>query len=329
MPGPFGLEDADFWSRPYRTKDAVQQRLSREGVTGVFADAPARVPLDGRTSLPVVGCHVVSLREARALSFDKNAVVAGVHLADGRTHVDLVEPPRVRDPSAPRPEPDGDDPGEGRVYKLFKLDAHARLPDLPWERGAILTTLLLRGQRSERLRSELVVPPPKAYLDPAVVEAAASLPPPERRPARVRPKPGAELPTYRRDARSPAPPAQSGLSLVALRKVPASGQLVVRGTFLLPLLPGQLVEQHPVGDPEARAVVPVDLVLLGEQTPGPFVLDLAVPVYELPPEGKPARGYFGLDVLKHPAMTHRKKQRYWLWAFAGEALWGPHEVVVT
>lgn len=328
MPGPFGLDDADFWERPYRTKDAVQQRLSKEGKTGVFVDAPGKVPLDGRTTLPVVGCHVVTLREARTLSFDRNAVVVGVHLDDGRAHVDLVEPPRVRDPSAPRPAPDDEDPGEGRVYKMFKLDAHARLPDLPWEKGKIVTTLLLRGQRSERVTSELVAPPPRVWVDPVVAEAMAGAPR-ERGPEPVRPKPAGELPTFRRDARSPAPPAQAGLALVSLRKAPASGQLVVRGTFVLPLLPHQLVKDRPVGDPEARAVVPVTLVLLGEETTGPFVVDLGVPVHELPPEGKPARGYFGLDLLKHPAMAHKKKQRYWLWAFAGEHLWGPHEVAIT
>ncbi|MCW8137660.1 MAG: hypothetical protein KIT58_02020 [Planctomycetota bacterium] len=59
MPGPFGLDDADFWTQPYRTKDAVQQRLSKEGATGLFLDAPAKVLLDGRTKLPLVGCHVV------------------------------------------------------------------------------------------------------------------------------------------------------------------------------------------------------------------------------------------------------------------------------
>ncbi len=328
MAGPFGLDDADFWERPYRTKDAVQQRLSKEGKTGVFVDAPAKVPLDGRTSLPIVGCHVVTLREAATLSFDKNAVVAAVHLDDGRAHVDLVEPPRVRDPSAPRPAPDDEDPGEGRVYKMFKLDAHARLPDLPWEKGRIVTTLLLRGQRSERVTSELVAPPPRGFVDAVVAEAMAAAPR-ERRPERVRPAAGPELPSYRRDARSPAPPAQPGLALVALRKVPASGQLVARGTLVLPVVEHQVVHDHPVGDPEARAVVPVTLVLLGEETVGPFVIDLGVPLYELPPEGKPARGYFGLDLLKHPAMAHRKKQRYWLWAFAGEHLWGPHELTIT
>lgn len=329
MAGPFGLEDADFWERPFRTKDDVQARLSKEGATGVFVDGPARVPLDGRTSLPIVGCHVVTLREASRLSFDRNAVVVGVHLGDGRARAALVEPPRVRDPSAPRPEPDDEAPGEGRVYKMFKLDAHARLPDLPWEKGRIVTTVLLRGQRSERVTSELVTPPPRVWLDPAVAEAAEKAERAPRGPERVQPKPGGDLPTFRRDARSPAPPAQPGLALVALRKVPASGQLVVRGTFVLPLLPHQMVKDHPVGDPEARAVVPVTLVLLGEESPGPFVIDLSVPVYELPPEGKPARGYFGLDLLKHPAMAHRKRQRYWLWAFSGEAMWGPHEVAIT
>lgn len=329
MAGPFGLDDADFWERPYRTKDAVQQRLAKEGATGVFIDAPARVPLDGRTSLPIVGCFVVSLRDARTLSFDKNAVVASVHLDDGRTHVDLVAPPRVRDPSAPRPAPDDEDPGEGRVYSMFKLDAHARLPDLPWEKGKIVTTVLLRGQRSERVTSELVAPPPRGFVDPVVAEAVAAAPPRERAPHPVQPKPAGELPTYRRDARSPAPPAQAGLSLIALRKVPASGQLIVRGTFALPLLEHQVVQDPQVNDPDARAVVPVDLVLLGEETPGPFVIHLGVPIHELPAEGKPARGYFGLDLLKQPAMSHRKKQRYWLWAFSGEALWGPHELTIT
>jgi hypothetical protein len=324
--GAFGLEGDDHWRAPFKTKAAVQQRLSREGAEGLFIDAPARVPLDGRTELPIVGCRVVSLRDARAVSFDRGAIVAALHLDEGRLHAALVEPPRNRDPSVPAPEPDETDPGEGRFYRMFTVDAHARLPDLPWRKGTIITTLLLRGQRSERARSELVTPTPRGWIDPVALEAAkaaeAKRAMTPRAPA-LRKVPGA---SYRKEARSPQPPDAPGVALLAPKRAQAKGELVVRGTFQVPLLEWQKVGDTPVGDPEAKAVVPVGLLLAGERVAGPFVLDLAVPLHELPAEGKPARGHFMVDLLKTDAMSHRTRQRYWLWAFAGEALAGPYEV---
>lgn len=326
MAGPFGLEGEDHWDAPFKTKDAVQRRLISEGKHGVFVDAPARVPLDGRTALPVVGCRVVSLRDAKKVSFDRGAIVTAVHLDDGRLHAALVQEARTRDPSAPKPEDDPTDPGEGTFVRMFKLDAHARLPDLPWRAGTVLTTLLLRGDRTDRQRSVLAAPPPRGWVDPVVAEAAAAAPPVERAPVKVSRLPGA---TFKREARSPQPPGAPGVALSLLKKTQAKGALVVRGTVSLPLLEHQVVKDHPVGDPEARAVVPVGLLLTGEDLAGPFVVDLGVPVHELPEPGAPARGYFSLDLLTTKAMSHRRAQKYWLWAFAGEALSGPTELVLT
>lgn len=328
----FGLADADFWAAPYKTKDAVQKRLSKEGKTGVFIDAPAKVPLDGRLDLPIVGCVVVTLRDAQKVSLDRAGLLAGVHLDDGRLHVARLREPRVLDPSRRGAKPDGEDPGEGRVYSMFLVDAHERLPDLPWRRGAILTTVLLRdgGSLPLRARSELVPPPlPGAWIDPVVAEAAAGAPPPaERKPPKVRPKPGGAT-SYARDPKAPAPPAAPGIAVSVPKAAPAGNPLIVRGAFAVPLLAHQVVTAGDVGDPSAKAVVPVDLVLTGEETPGPFHLDLGVPIAALPAEGAPAVGHFALDLLAHPAMSHRKAQKYWLWAFAGEAVSGPHEVTLT
>lgn len=324
----FGLSDADFWSAPFKTKDAVQKRLSRDGMTGVFIDAPAKVPLDGRTSLPIVGCFVVALRDAQRVSFDRGALVACVHLDDGRLHVARVEEPRVLDPSRRGLPPDSEDPGEGRAYRMFRLDAHERLPDLPWRRGAILTTVLLRGGGSTptRVRSDLVPPPVRGWVDPVVAAAAAAAPPAQDlKPEKVRPRAGSPLPSYAKDADSPAPPAAPGLAVTVPESGPRGGPVVVRGSFAVPLLPHQQV----TGDPAARAVVPVDIVLTGEETPGPFHVDLGVPIHTLPAEGQPAVGHFALDLLAQPAMSHRKPQRYWLWVFAGEAHSGPHELVLA
>jgi hypothetical protein len=324
--GPFGLEGQDHWEAPFKTKDAVQRRLIREGKDGVFVDAPARVPLDGRTALPVVGCRLVSLRDAKKVSFDRGAIVTAVHLDDGRLHAGLVHASRTRDPSAPKPEEDATDPGEGTFVRMFKLDAHERLPDLPWRAGTIVTTLLLRGDRSERQRSLLAPPPPRGWVDPVVAEAAAAAPPVERGPVKVSRLEGA---TWKREARSPQAPEAPGLALSLLKRAQAKGSLVVRGTFTVPLLEHQVVKDHVVGDPEAKAVVPVGLLLTGEESAGPFVVELGVPIYELPPAGAPAKGHFTLDLLTTKAMSHRKAQKYWLWAFVGEALSGPTEVVLT
>jgi hypothetical protein len=325
---PFGLADDDFWSAPFRTRDAVSDRLSGAGFTGLVIDAPARAVLDGRAGLPVVGLHRVSFRDEKTQRFTDRAVVAAVRLEDGQVWADLVEAPEPEDDSAPPPEEDEADPGEGFYTSNFRIDLCERLgvPRLPG--STFVVRVLLGPIASNAARIELARPR-AAFVDPAVEEAAAALAA-ERRPAPVDPPAKEPLPSYVRGPLSPKLPDQ-GPALVLARPLRApGGGLVVRGAFRAPVRARDLVrpteEGAPldVGDPAATAVVPVTLLLLGERFTGPYRLDLRVPLHEPVAAGAPGTGFFAVDVLA--ALGKRTRQRYHLYAVCGDLLAGPHEL---
>lgn len=328
----FGLTEDQFWTAPFATKNEVQERLSAAGFVGVAIDAPARVLHEHRETLPVVGCHVITFREARRLSFDRSAVLVAVRPEDGRVLADLVEVPRVVDTTQDEPPADDDDPGEGKYYRMFKADARARL-DLPWRAGAWLVSVHLGPYDSNRARVELTRPR-FAHEDPAVAEARAKAAA-ETWPEKASPAPGTPLPSYARGPATPRPPEAPGFKFIPppRRTVAKKGaQLVLQAAFRLPVAPRHLVRPKPddpawdPGAPGAKAVVPITLLVVGEgDAPGPFLVPLQVPCFDAPAGGH-VTGQLALDLLAAPAMQHATPQRYRLRAFSGELVAGPIEL---
>lgn len=332
MTDRFGLTDEQFWTAPYATKAAVQDALSKADFVGVRIDAPERVLFEQRETLPVVGCHAVTFREARTLSFDKQAVLVAVRPEDGRLLCEKVEVPRRQD-AATKPTPrkqEEEDPGEGKYYRMFLADARRRL-DVPWRAGTWLVSVHLGPHDSNRARVELDRPR-TAYKDPAVDEARAQAAK-ETWPEKASPAPGQPLPSYTKQPTSLRPPEQVGIKLLAPRRtvVKRGAQVVLQAAFRLPVAARHLVRPKPddpawsVGAPGAKAVVPVVLVVTGEDPVGPFVVPLQVPCFEAPAGGH-VTGQLALDLLAAPDMQHATPQRYRLRAFAGEVVAGPVEL---
>ena len=96
---------------------------------------------------------------------------------------------------------------------------------------------------------------------------------------------------------------------------------MLRGAFRLPIPERRRVREGeaPVGVPLAQAVLPVSLVLTGDDLPGPYQLDLQVPVFEAP-SGEPAVGHFALDLTEHLALPAQRTHAY---VFSGAAMTGP------
>ncbi len=335
-PGPFGLADAQFWTAPYATKDAVRGKLLTDDFRGTLIDAPRQVAVTERDTLPLVGCWVATEAEVRSEPFERRAVVASVRLEDDRVFVDRLNEPRVRDDRKAPPAPpnsagsDGDD-DEAVFAHMFTADVRQRLA-LPWRESTLLTTLLHGKRASNRVRTVLG-PSATAWVDPEVArvkaEAAA-----ETWPEPVDPPPGDPLPSYRRAPEGPPVPDGAGVKLRALPRritLSSAARAVVRGVFRAPVAPRHLVRPKPddpawsAGDPAATAIVPVTLVLLGgEAAPGPWVLDLRVPCHEKPAQGHVV-GHFGLDLLQ-TVLKHRAPQPYVMYALVGELLSEPLEL---
>jgi hypothetical protein len=79
-----------------------------------------------------------------------------------------------------------------------------------------------------------------------------------------------------------------------------------------------------VGDTAALAVVPVTVLLTGDQNPLPILMALNVPVYaplEAARDGQVARGHFAIDLFAH--LPNLPIQSYAVWAFSRRVISEP------
>jgi hypothetical protein len=322
--GHLGLTDAGFWADPLKTRDDVSARLSKEGFVGVALDAPRRVALDDRRELPVVATNVATFRDNLWLDFHAAAVLAAVDLD---THAIYAAPCFDREPVEwlTEPVPD-DDIAEGTTTAFDTFDLRARL-GLPWVPSRLLVRLLLADRVSAPVRVDLLHTI-TAYRDPAVDELVAR----SRRSSRiasVSPRAGLSLPSYEARTTSPLVPGEPGIALKAPRvQVLAEGTpWVVEGSFRLPVAPHEIVPPDgsvDVGDPLAKAVVPITLILTGSRTLFPQILPLAVPCRGAIDPAKPvAVGHFALDLRAAVKGVDLEAETWFLFALSGEHLAGP------
>ncbi len=328
LSGLLQLDDAEFWSAPFRTRDETQRRLSREGFLGVAIDAPERVPLDGRQTIPVVGWDVATFRQAQKLCFEDFALVTAVSQDDGYVYTGRLYDPRVRDTRQAAAE--AEDPGEGKSYRAFTFDLNERV-GIGLRPDACVVTMIVQDQVSNRVTTTLCAPQ-LSWVDPAVKaylaerrgeEPDAS----ERFPEAVSPPASGELPSYARLAMTPPVPKAPGLELAGPARASRSGACPIYGSFSLPVAEALRVRERPeqpewnVGDDKAVAVIPVTLVMTGGRVPGPYVARLQVPVYGAIDGDSPARGQFAVDLCQ--VMGGLGAQKYFVYAFSGSAFCGP------
>lgn len=315
-PRALQLDDAAFWSDPRATRDAVEGQLEAAEFHGLLLDGPAVVPLPDRQTLPLAGWYGLSGRVLELGGPGQRLVILGGSLDTGEVRAGLAfggagtastrrETP---DPPGSRPDPDA-------VFTLsmFDLDARARL-DLPWRPGTWSFRVLLRDLASDLVRVKLEGPAP------ATTPATAATPAPPWPPAT------ANAARWRDVEDAPAIPGRPGLALSADRAlVPGEpgARWRVRVAWRLAVRPQERVprgdDAPPFVDPEADAVVPLTLVVVGTVMPGPWVVPLRVPCYAL--EGDQGTGVLEVDLLKLGAP--KVPQTHFIYAAAGEALGGP------
>jgi hypothetical protein len=342
--GALGLGQNDFWgsfAAKDAARDALNIRVLEEGWRGLIADAPTSVALESRKSVPILAYFVRDIRDDVHIDVDRQLLIVG---SDHATHqVRVTRALWSAKRLARKGPPPAADPGPGAMTSFFEIDAAARL-GLEGHPGRWTFMLLLREWRSELLEVEFG-PPPGGFHDAAAAQLIAerrhaSPPPPseiwpalpERRVG-VSSSYGRSYPRYADKAQAPDVPSEPGICIEVDRAVVSNERCMLRGSFRLPVLPREQVSPRlydtgggtserrmpDVGDERAKAVVPISVILTGSQNPGPFIITLQLPAYELDTSGR-ALGRFEIDLFELADMP-RAATTYFL-----HALHGPHAV---
>jgi hypothetical protein len=329
--GIYKLEDSEFWSEPWRTRKEIERPIFASRKSALLFDAPKRVAVDVRKTLPVLVSRVGRTADERAASLRDFAILVASDLDSGRGFAaQAVEPP-VR--SYEKPEP-GEVSPTAMAAIAFGLDARQRL-DLPWRKSRLSLSLIVREQLADALSVELGSSP-GAFQDPEVEKHRLAEQMKAPFPA-VHPRPSESIPAYGRVEGAPQVPEEPGIVLAGERVVKASskGPLILRGAFRLsvpaPLVvaPGErarLLEES-IGDrPLPAALVPLLLVVTASRDPVPFAWPLTVPSWDF--DGKTAAGQFAVD-LDEGANLRSPDRTLFLYAFSGAQRFGPLPIALV
>ena len=281
----------------------------------------------GDGTLPLVGCRIVTLREAaRRPPFEDLALLIAAHSESGRVYAARAFAPSTE---ASDPPPAPPDPGEGYSGSSFRIDVAARL-GLRLEPGAYTVWLIVRDEASGPVRIQVVKPAPPPSDDPEVIKFIAAwrernLPKPRGAdPASVWPREAVfgSYPSYRSSAESPPLP-ERGIVLRAKRVLvlEQGARWVLAGSFRLALARRHVVLK-PVSGDATTAVVPITIVMTSSEQAGPLVWHLRVPSTSKIESGDDApvvAGHFTLNLFSLPR-NWRAPGTYFVYAVCGDAI---------
>ena len=292
-------------------EDALTEHIEAEE-TGVALCVPPRVPAGGR-ELRIAGFRVETLRNAaRRPSFETMAVIVAAQLATGRVRAARAFRNTIGAACVPLA-----DPGEGYTGSTLRIDVAERL-GIPLVPGPIALWMIARDRVAGPERILVESPPPQGIDDPEVAKFIAA------RQQRTTVKPGGadprtvwpeetvfgKYPRYRKGPESPAMPEKG----IAIRV----NQAILAGSFRLNIPRLHAVTEPLSGDP-TTAVVPITLVIIDNDIPGPLVRHLRVPSFSTTDAKE---GYFNLSL---PSFSIRWEpgHTYFIYAVCGDTLSGP------
>ncbi|MFN8547843.1 MAG: hypothetical protein U0527_07735 [Candidatus Eisenbacteria bacterium] len=320
----FGLEDSLFWSKPHQNDLALMRATRDAHFSGVRVDAPTFIPIDTRTTCPLLVQRCGPERDLWAVDFSRHGLVVLSSTDTRVVRAEFALDQDFADPEEPVDPADAPD-GYGSQAHLVEL---RELLSLPWNPARYATFVVMREHRSNAVLLHLGRSG-SAFDDPEV-EAFLERERAKASPGLIHPPLGRPVPTYKRLDVSPPIPDEPGIALTVERVVALKpgAQCLVRGSFRLPVLPQERVtgryEGHcPEGDP--TALLSISLLVTGGDRATPTVLPLAIPTFD-PLDRQAARpiatGYFCFDLLSFAAMSH-DVQTYFVYAIAGEFVTGP------
>jgi hypothetical protein len=319
----FHLDEGDFWDNPL--KEAPRSARVVIPPPGLQILAPRRVPLAERETLPIVVRRTCGGEDAARARFRDCAVIT---VMDVDRNELFAGPAADHDKVRPRPLDPRTIDHEATIVERHVVEAREQA-GLPWRPGKYLATVLLRDVASNRAPFDMAR---TQYEDGEVARILAGkrgLVP----PAPAWPEAGSPLPSFRPVPGSPALPGEVGVALsvervVVLREGVTS---VVHGAFRLPigaeaLVRGDVDAARIYG--EARAIVPIHLLVMGSDVAAPYTRTLRVPAFDVAQiedggaDGAVATGYFAIDLFALGGPSPRP-QTYFLYVFSGTLMGGP------
>lgn len=319
--GQLGIADEEFFTAPFKNRDAIEDPLLAQQKDVLIVDAPKKVFIDTRSALPVAMIRVSHFALASGVRADEFGIVVAADALSGRVRVG-----RAVTPSEKREEPEEPREGEGMCSDLAVIDVREQT-DLPWRPSALSVSLIIRDEISEAMKVALTRSP-GVYVDKAIEEQrekeALKAPLPAVHPALREGKP---LPAYGKVDGAPEVPQEPGLTLAADRvvRLNSDAPLVLKGSFRVKVPKPLFVDAaraEPLPEPKPAALVPVTLVITASVAPAPFVYNLMVPSWQADPETGLASGSFAVD-LDRAGNLRASPRTFFVYGFAFDQRFGP------
>jgi hypothetical protein len=285
----YGLDEGEYWSDPNRTLEATVQEAVRQDFRGLLLEGPRTVDTERRSTLPLVGLRSATFEENFYLRHVSHAVIVGVSAGDNS----VLAAPAWQDKSEGKEDytPPAEGFPEGFSLSPFDLEVRERLPEMPWGPGKWTFTLYLFNQQSNPVTVE--------FQAGKRIQEERSDERPAHHPRRIRPAPDPEAGhSFEKSAGSPELPRGEGIALKMDRKViaPGSRDCMLRGAFRLMASPGEPAREGAEG---AAAIVPITLLLLGEDIAGPYLFTIHAPSRASSVQGM-VEGHFHVNLLRMP-----------------------------
>jgi hypothetical protein len=322
--GAFGLGDAVFFEKKLiqKSDQILEQALDDKRFRGVLIDAPRRVDIALRDALPLLGVRKCTHEQSFDVPLAERALLVGSWLDTGEVLAGHAF--QVKDPEPPI---DATRPAtfpKGESVEPFTIAARERLTDLAWRPGALALVVLLFDEKSNWVTTQLESSAAKDPARPGSADPHHLT----RYPLPVSP-PEANDVSYHPHPSSPALPDAVGIRLAIEPSVERrhGAKAVLRGSFRLPITPADTVRPRPddpelatrwhdVHDPKATAVLPLTLVITGNDVSGPWVKPMQIPVQSRLVRAGPQEvgtGFFSVDLLDGPEGLGLH-QTYVIWA---------------
>jgi hypothetical protein len=293
----------------------VELAVARTDFRGLAIATPAQFRSDGKP-LPVVLLTQQTVLRTWEVSDQYNVMLVVTDADSGavRARRALADPKdeapanAVRPPKPPKPSGAA---ASGVSTKVRRLE----VPVPPGYSGALAVAVISFD----------------ALSNTSTVQVAGSRPrtPPAPRAVAPRPDPGQGLPTYAPTRRTLKPPPGGVAFALEPSGGPANAPIVVHGAFSRPAAPQDILQQAENvrdggADRQARAVLPLTVVILGLDWSAPRLYPLAVPVYAAQPiaAGQPVTGQFATGVPRLPA------GEYVAYVFMDGVPYGPQKLQV-
>jgi hypothetical protein len=326
--GGLGLSDNKFWGDASALEERAMAPFEESELVGLFLDGPKRASVQTRADVPLVVVRAASIKENTSISLQRRGVLVSTRLESDETWAALA----FRQPNKPRratPRRNPDTLPEGRAVKASRVVLNERIPEVAARSGTWATSFLLFNQHSNQVTTRVEAKQGSKARTQGQGAASARFTPP--------PVPPTDAPDHPYQARpdSPALTGQASIALASANKTePAPGKAwMLRGSLLLPVLTRDLVSKklgRDLGDPPPVAVLPVTILLTGDDDAEPILLPLRVPIHQ-PLEGAKgqslARGHFALD-LRALLGDQLVPQTYAVWALSRQQISAPIVVQV-